>query len=87
MDHIFVLHPRSIPSKHDKDVHYISAAMLMDLYQVPRDARVLVVKPLDHPDYAAVFSGRDLTEDQYFHLYPNYAGNYRPVTDIPYVRR
>ena len=87
VEHTFVLHPGNVKSRHDGQWHWISAADLRHLYKVPGDAETLVVD-WRHPDRVQqVMAGRQEDEERYIHLYPNHAGNYRPVTNIPYRKR
>lgn len=66
----YVIHPGFVVSRTDLDRHYIGAGQLRELYRVPRDARVVVVRPFE-PGY------REQPGD--VHLRPRFDGDYRPV--------
>jgi hypothetical protein len=65
----YVLHPGYVRSRIDGDLHFITAAVLAQLYNVPM-RKCVVHRPGD------VFTGSGLPKNL-VHLYPRYDGDYR----------
>lgn len=63
----YVVYPGKMRSKHDRDIHYISAPVLMELYKV--DPKECVVSHGDSRDLGKDFTGL-------IPLYPRYNGKY-----------
>jgi hypothetical protein len=60
----YVIHPGDILSKNDRDIHFISAGQLMDLYGLD-------------PKQCVVFQDHTRYEPDDIHLYPRFDGDYR----------
>lgn len=64
----YVLHPRTVRSRHDGDRHYIEADRLACLYGV--DIRKCRIS-------RGEIDERGRHDEQEIHLYPRYSGDYR----------
>jgi hypothetical protein len=60
----YVLHPGEVVSRNDGDRHYIGVGALIELYRIPRGARV------------RVDDGRTRWPDDAIHCRPLYSGDY-----------
>jgi hypothetical protein len=61
----YVLHPGKMMSRNDGDIHYIGVGQLIELYRIPRGARMLVANR----------RGDRWPEDA-IHCWPRYDGDY-----------
>jgi hypothetical protein len=66
----YVVYPRYMMSKNDKQEHYINSQQLMHLYNVnPREC-------IFDYDISSLKSIRESDYSKLIHLYPRYDGNY-----------
>jgi len=66
----YIIHPGTMQSKTDGDIHFISASQLMRLYNVSPNECIIMDRM--RPE---TYIGLNLKE--YVHLYPRYDGNYK----------
>lgn len=61
----YMLHPGYVPSKHDKDRHWVGSGQLAKLYGVD---------PCDCVTFREYYDPKD---PNFVHLHPDYNGNYK----------
>lgn len=70
-DKKYALHPGSVYSRNDGEIHRVASGQLAQLYRVP--LRECVVIDINSPDYdSKMKQHKDL-----FHLYPDESGKYQ----------
>ncbi len=65
-----IIHPGNIPSKHDNEIHFISAGKLIELYGVLKTDAIVI------EDWNVPETENYREHDGWLHLFPLYEGNY-----------
>ena len=77
----YLLFPGNIQSKTDRDIHYICASKLAQLYGVKMAECVIAEQNVNSPRYPAPIGYTKEFTNRLIRLYPDYSGDYTLPTE------